>query len=114
MNGGASLIALAQDDRDPAALAHRHLQPVRSPRWIVDLERLWQWLLNDAYWFSFVFFLLSILAEELLAPRRRWRNRDDRIVYGQRADSPVDIRNGRSRPPPQNPPRRRWNRPRPA
>lgn len=65
----------------------------------MDIERLWQWLLADAYWYCFAFFLSSILLEELIAPQRRWRNRDDRIVYGQSEDSPTNIRNGRSAPP---------------
>lgn len=71
----------------------------------LDVERLWQWwqwlwqwLLNDAYWYCGAFLVVSIAAEELLAPWRRWRNRDDCIVYGQREDSPVNIRNGRSKP----------------
>jgi len=53
---------------------------------------LWNGLLSDAYWYCFSFFLISICAEEVLAPHRKWRNRDDRIAYGQRADSPANIR----------------------
>jgi hypothetical protein len=77
------------------------------------MERFWQWLLNDAYWYCAVFFVCSIVAEEVLAPYRRWRNRDDQIVYGQRDDSPANIRSGRSKPPkPKHhdapPPQRHW------
>lgn len=63
------------------------------------MDGFWQLLLDDAYWYCLAFFLLSIAAEELLAPHRRWRNRDDQIAYGQREDSPANIRNGRSQPP---------------
>lgn len=61
------------------------------------MEWLWHWLLKDAYWYCFTFFLLSLAVEELFAPRRRWHNRDDQIVYGQRKDSPANIHSGRSR-----------------
>jgi hypothetical protein len=76
------------------------------------MEWLWHWLLDDAYWYCLAFFLFSIAIEELLAPHRRWRNRDDQIAYGQRVDSPANIRSGRSHPPPPQhgnpPPSRPW------
>jgi hypothetical protein len=75
------------------------------------MDPLWHWLLNDAYWYCFAFFLFSIAAEELLAPHIRWRNRDDQIAYGQREDSPTNIRSGRSQPPSKHgnlPPNRPW------
>jgi hypothetical protein len=77
------------------------------------MEWFWQWLMDDAYWYCFAFFLWSIVAEELLAPHRRWRNRDDQIAYGQREDSPANIRSGRSKPPKPKqqglpPPKHRW------
>lgn len=57
--------------------------------WLSNVA-LWNTLLDDAYWYCFSFFLLSVLTEEALAPYRKWRNRDDQIAYGQRDDSPAN------------------------